>query len=118
LLDMGTGTGCIPISILANRADGRGHATDINPDALAMAQENARANGVLERLSFSLGSWFEALDRADREVRFDLIVSNPPYIVSEVINTLADEVKNFDPMLALDGGPDGVAPYRIIAAEA
>lgn len=118
LLDMGTGTGCIPISILANREDGRGHATDINPDALAMAQENARANGVSERLSFSLGSWFEALDGADREVRFDLIVSNPPYIVSEVINTLADEVKNFDPMLALDGGPDGVAPYRIIAAEA
>nr|WP_210338162.1 peptide chain release factor N(5)-glutamine methyltransferase [Devosia sp. MC532] len=118
LLDLGTGTGCIPISILANRPDGRGHASDINPEALAMAQENARANGVSERLSFSAGSWFEALEGVDRAARFDLIVSNPPYIVSEVINTLADEVKNFDPMLALDGGPDGVAPYRILAAQA
>jgi release factor glutamine methyltransferase len=118
LLDMGTGTGCIPISILANRPDGRGHATDINSDALVMAQENARANGVSERLSFSAGSWFEALGDVDQTARFDLIISNPPYIVSEVINTLADEVKNFDPMLALDGGPDGVAPYRIIAAQA
>jgi release factor glutamine methyltransferase len=118
LLDMGTGTGCIPIAILANRLDGNGHASDINPDALVVAQENARANGVQDRLSFSAGSWFEALDDAHRDARFDLIVSNPPYIVSEVINTLTDEVKNFDPILALDGGPDGIAPYRIIAAQA
>ena len=78
-------------------------------------------NSVAERLTLLQGSWFEPLSftmRADEKSCFDLIVSNPPYITSAVVETLSPEVKDFDPRLALDGGPDGLAPYRIIAANA
>lgn len=114
LVDLGTGTGCIPISILANRPDATGLATDINLDALAMAKTNAARHDVTERLNFAQGSWFDAVGTE----RFDLILSNPPYIASNVIETLSAEVREFDPMLALDGGPDGLAPYRVIAQSA
>jgi release factor glutamine methyltransferase len=116
LLDMGTGTGCIPIAVLANRADARGVATDLSAEALVAARGNAERHDVADRLIFCEGSWFAAL--ASEDGRFDLIVSNPPYINSAVIETLADEVKSFDPRLALDGGPDGLAPYRVIAEQA
>lgn len=114
-VDLGTGSGCIPIAVLANRPDARGVASDINPRALEMAGRNAERHGVADRLTLLQGDWFGALGGQDG---FDLIVSNPPYISSEVVETLSPEVKNFDPRLALDGGPDGLAPYRIIAAEA
>jgi release factor glutamine methyltransferase len=113
LLDLGTGTGCIPIAVLANRPDASGVSTDLNPEALAMARENAERNGVTDRLGFAQGNWFEAV----RPELFDLIASNPPYITSAVVETLAPEVRDFDPRLALDGGPDGLAPYRIIAEQ-
>lgn len=116
LLDLGTGTGCIPIAVLANRPDVTAIATDLSAQALSAAQQNAERHGVLQRLALQQGSWFEALARP--EPIFDLIVSNPPYINSDVIETLAEDVKSFDPRLALDGGPDGVAPYRVIAAQA
>ena len=115
MLDLGTGTGCIPISILANRANATGVATDISAEALDMARQNAARHGVERRLDFARGDWFGALQAG---AQFDLVVSNPPYISSAVIDTLSPEVKAFDPMLALDGGPDGLAPYRIISAEA
>lgn len=115
LLDLGTGTGCIPIAVLANRIDATGLATDLNPDALVTAQDNAQRNGVAHRLGFARGSWFEALAGDEK---FDIIVSNPPYIASAIVETLDLEVKDFDPRLALDGGADGLAPYRIIAAGA
>jgi release factor glutamine methyltransferase len=114
LVDLGTGTGCIPISILANRPDATGLATDINPDALGIAKTNAARHDVTQRLRFAVGSWFDAVGAE----RFDLVLSNPPYIASNVIETLAAEVREFDPMLALDGGPDGLEPYRIIAHKA
>lgn len=116
LLDLGTGTGCIPISVLANRADATALASDVSGEALAMARRNAQRHGVGERLHFAEGSWFEALTFSEEQ--YDLIVSNPPYISSEVVETLSAEVRNFDPLLALDGGPDGLAPYRIITAQA
>ncbi|MHA6300339.1 peptide chain release factor N(5)-glutamine methyltransferase [Devosia sp. CAU 1758] len=122
LLDLGTGTGCIPISILANRPDATGLATDLSPDALDMARRNATRHSVDERLGFAEGSWFEALALALPTVaeheKFDLILSNPPYITSVVVEALAPEVKDFDPRLALDGGPDGLGPYRVIATGA
>lgn len=126
LLDLGTGTGCIPIAVLVNRADASGVASDLSAEALAAALGNAGRHGVAERLDFRQGNWFGALvplpssPRAGEGAasRFDLIVSNPPYINSAVIETLADEVKSFDPRLALDGGPDGLAPYRVIAGDA
>ena len=130
-VDMGTGSGCIPIAVLFNRPDVSGVASDINPLALKMARANAERNGVVDRLHLRQGDWFGALipppsvpphkgeggDGADRS-GFDLILSNPPYISSGIVETLAPEVKDFDPRLALDGGPDGLGPYRIIAAEA
>lgn len=131
-VDLGTGSGCIPISVLANRPDASGVASDINPRALEMARANAEHNGVSGRLELRQGDWFGALaplpippregegvaSSVGPERRFDLILSNPPYISSEVVETLSPEVKDFDPRLALDGGPDGLGPYRIIAAEA
>lgn len=115
LLDLGTGTGCIPIAVLVNRGDAHGVAVDLSAEALQVAGHNARAHGVGERLDLVEGSWFAPLTPTQK---FDLIVSNPPYIVSAVVDTLAVEVRDFDPRLALDGGPDGLAPYRVIAAEA
>jgi len=115
LLDLGTGTGCIPIAILANQPDATAVAVDLSGRALEAARDNAGHNGVVERLSLLQGSWFEPLQPGEK---FDLITSNPPYITSAVVETLEPEVKDFDPRLALDGGPDGLAPYRVIAAEA
>lgn len=112
LLDLGTGSGAIPIAILANASGVTGVATDLAPEALTMAAANAARNGVADRLEFRQGSWFEPIKPSER---FDLIVSNPPYIESDVIATLAPDVRDFDPLLALDGGPDGLAPYRVIA---
>jgi release factor glutamine methyltransferase len=115
LLDLGTGTGCIPIAVLVNRPDAHGVAVDLSAEALQVAAQNAKAHGVAQRLELVEGSWFAPLAPAQK---FHLIVSNPPYIVSAVVDTLAIEVRDFDPRLALDGGPDGLAPYRVIAAEA
>ncbi len=121
LLDLGTGTGCIPIAVLANQPDASALAVDLSALALDAARGNAARHGVSGRIEFRQGSWFEPLLTSSSvrdEGKFDLIVSNPPYIASAVVETLAPEVKAFDPRLALDGGPDGLAPYRVIAAEA
>jgi release factor glutamine methyltransferase len=137
LLDLGTGTGCIPIAVLANQPDATAVAVDLSEQALVAARGNAIRHGVGVRLELRQGSWFAALEepppsfpphkgeggegtetsRPAPPTHFDLIVSNPPYITSAVVETLAPEVKDFDPRLALDGGPDGLAPYRVIAAE-
>jgi len=114
LLDLGTGTGCIPIAMLANMDDISAVAVDLSALALEAAGCNAARHGVADRLTLLAGSWFDPI----APQRFDIIVSNPPYITSAVVETLAPEVKDFDPRLALDGGPDGLAPYRILAAQA
>jgi release factor glutamine methyltransferase len=104
-------------------------ALDISTDALALARKNAEQNQVAGRIEFFLGDGFTALnDEAEREASlrersnapcsFDLIVSNPPYIASAEIATLAPEVKDFDPRAALDGGADGLDFYRRLAKEA
>ncbi len=142
LLDLGTGTGCIPIAVLANQPDAQAVAVDLSGLALEAARGNAIRHGVSGRLDLRQGNWFGALGEPPPSVPphkgeggegtessqpnaqayvagvFDLIVSNPPYITSAVVETLAPEVKDFDPRMALDGGPDGLAPYRVIAAEA
>jgi release factor glutamine methyltransferase len=111
ILDLGTGTGCILISLLVELPDARGVAVDVNPAALAVARENAVRHGVESRIEFRQGSWFEPV--ADGE-SFDLIVSNPPYIRESDIESLAVEVRNHDPILALTGGDDGLTAYKII----
>jgi release factor glutamine methyltransferase len=111
VLDVGTGSGAIVITLLAERPDATGTATDISAEALEVARFNAEALGVAPRLRLAKGCWFEPVDG-----RFDLVVSNPPYIPAGEIAHLSPDVRNFDPMTALAGGSDGLDPYREIAA--
>ena len=113
VLDLGTGSGCILVTLLAELPDAVGTGVDISPSALACAEGNARRLGVARRARFVAADWFEGLTG-----RFDLIVSNPPYIESAEITALAPEVARHDPRAALDGGPDGLDAYRRIAEKA
>lgn len=113
ILDLGTGSGAIAVTLLAERPDASGVATDVSPAALAVAQSNAELNGVSERLCLLQGSWFSPVTG-----RFDIIASNPPYIPERDIAGLSPDVRNFDPRLALVGGADGLDPYRAIASGA
>lgn len=113
ILDLGVGSGAIILSILAERPAAKGLATDISDEALAVARENAANLGLAGRLAFARGDWTAGLQDAS----FDVVVSNPPYIASEVIETLEPEVRHFDPRLALDGGADGLDAYRHLAPE-
>jgi len=109
LLDIGTGTGAIAVTLLHKLPAATGLATDLAPGAIETARNNAARHGVAGRLTFATGSYFEPV-----EGRFALIVSNPPYIVSAVIAGLDPEVRLHDPLLALDGGADGLDAYRAI----
>ncbi|WP_244606611.1 peptide chain release factor N(5)-glutamine methyltransferase [Arsenicitalea aurantiaca] len=111
ILDLGTGSGAIIVSLLAERPDANGVATDLSPGAIEAARANAGRHGVLDRLALRHGSWFAPM-AADE--RFALIVSNPPYIETDAILDLGIEVREHDPLLALDGGPDGLDAYRTI----
>lgn len=109
ILDLGTGTGCILITLLNIFKNAHGVAVDRSIAALKVAQQNAYKNKCADRISFVCSSWSDALHK-----KFDLIVSNPPYIGSAVILGLDAEVKNHDPILALDGGEDGLDAYKHI----
>ena len=112
--DLCTGSGCIAISILAHRNDCSAVAVDISDAALDLAKENADINGVSNRLSFFHGDVLSDLSSLlNGEQLFDAIISNPPYIRTDVIDTLSLEVKN-EPLIALDGGEDGLNFYRAI----
>lgn len=113
VLDLGTGSGCILISLLADRPKAKGAGTDISEHALRIAGENAERLGVADRLILPLSDWFD-----DIGSRFDLIVSNPPYIALNEMDCLAPEVKNWEPHLALTDGADGLSAYRAIACGA
>lgn len=113
LLDLGTGTGAIMLALLKENPQAHGIGSDISRDALATAVENAGRLGLSERFAAVQSSWFAEITGC-----FDIIVSNPPYICSDVIPALEPEVRDFDPMAALDGGPDGLDAYRAIAAGA
>jgi release factor glutamine methyltransferase len=114
-LDVGTGTGCLAIALSAKCADARLTASDVSADALALANENARTNNVASRIEFLHGDGFKTLPAG---ARFDLIISNPPYIPTAEIETLQPEVRDFDPRTALDGGADGLDFYRMFATQA
>lgn len=111
ILDLGTGTGCLLIAALHEFPQAGGIGIDLSQDALATASANALRNGVAERAEFRLGDWVRGLDG-----RFDLILSNPPYIASAEVARLDANVRDHDPLLALDGGPDGLCAYRALAA--
>ena len=112
LCDLGTGTGCILLTILAERPNARGVAVDISAAALDVAKHNASNMGALDRVKFIKSDW---LDRVSE--KFDIIVSNPPYIESDVIPQLSPEVRNHDPILALDGGEKGLNSYEKIISQ-
>lgn len=109
ILDLGTGTGCILLTLVAELANSTGIGVDLSADACATAQRNAQALGLENRVQILTGNWLEPVTG-----RFDIIVSNPPYIPSSAILNLHREVRNHDPILALDGGIDGLAPYKYL----
>lgn len=109
ILDLGTGSGCILLAILRQRIAAFGVGVDRSFRAARTAQANAELLGLAEQARFLVGDWAASLD-----ARFDLIVSNPPYIRSGDIPGLPREVARHDPALALDGGADGIAAYRTI----
>lgn len=111
ILDLGAGSGAIILALLRERPNATGVAIDVSSQALAMVQENAEQLGVADRLDIRQNDWASDLDE-----RFDLIVSNPPYIRSGDIDALAPEVSRYEPRVALDGGEDGLVAYRIIIA--
>ncbi len=113
LLDLGVGSGAILLAILAERPAARGLGVDVSEEAIAVARENAANLGLAGRTALMRGDWTFGLD-ADS---FDLVVSNPPYIRSGDIAGLAPEVRDHEPRLALDGGPDGLDAYRRLAPE-
>jgi release factor glutamine methyltransferase len=109
ILDLGTGSGCILLSVLGERGDASGVGLDISPAALAVAKKNAAALRI-GRATFIEGSWEAGLGQAP----FDLVLSNPPYIPDGDIPDLAPDVCNYDPDIALKGGTDGLDAYRAI----
>lgn len=109
--DIGTGSGCIACSLAYEHPRIHVVATDVSTDALAVARENARENGLEERIDFYEGDLGAAVP-ADLVGSFDAIVSNPPYIPDDVLATMPREVTGFEPDLALAGGPDGLDPFR------
>ena len=107
LLDLGTGSGILAVTLLAEWPAAEAVATDISPEALAVAGANAEAHAVSDRLTLAEADWLEGTEGS-----FDLIVSNPPYVAAEEMPGLAPEVRDHDPEIALTPGGDGLDAYR------
>ena len=112
ILDLGTGTGCLLLAALSEYPEAFGVGVDRCPGAAALAARNAAALGLADRAAILCGHWADALD-----ARFDLVLSNPPYVARAEIATLMPEVARFEPATALDGGADGLDAYRRILAD-
>jgi release factor glutamine methyltransferase len=113
MLDLGVGSGTMLLAILAERPAAKGLGVDISEEALAVARENAANLDLDGRLALMRGDWTTGMGDAS----FDVVVSNPPYIPTADIETLQPEVRDHEPRLALDGGPDGLDAYRALAPE-
>lgn len=113
MLDLGVGSGTILLAVLAERPAAKGLGVDASSEALAVARDNAANLDLNNRAALMHGDWTAGLADAS----FDLVVSNPPYIPSKVIETLEPEVRDHEPRLALDGGEDGLEAYRVLAPE-
>ncbi|WPY95146.1 peptide chain release factor N(5)-glutamine methyltransferase [Limimaricola variabilis] len=109
VLDLGTGSGCILLSLLAEMPDARGVGVDVSEAACAVARENAAALGLSDRAHISVSDWVSRVEGV-----FDLVVSNPPYIAQEEMAELAPEVRDWEPSGALTDGGDGLSCYRAI----
>ncbi len=113
VLDLGTGSGCLLLTLLAERKQSTGMAVDKSPAALAMARLNAHRLHLRARVALRQSDWLANVDDC-----FDMIVANPPYIETAELARLPREVRAHDPHAALDGGADGLAPYRLICRQA
>jgi release factor glutamine methyltransferase len=111
IADVATGSGCVAVSLAAELSEARVAATDISPEALAIASGNAVRHGVADRVRFLEGSWTEPLRG---EERLDILVSNPPYVTTAELDELPVDVRGFEPRLALDGGDDGLDASRAL----
>ena len=107
---MGTGSGILGVTLAAEQADAVVVVTDISKEALAVANTNAKRHSVEDRIEVIESDWFDSLHG-----KFDLIISNPPYIGENELEGLEPDVIDYDPIIALTPGGDGLAPYRIIA---
>jgi release factor glutamine methyltransferase len=118
VLEIGTGSGAIAIALAKEATRIFLVATDISRDALVLAKENAKSAGVRDRIQFVSGDLLSPFQISKRKGVFDLILSNPPYIVRSEIGSLAKEVRDYEPVIALDGGKDGLEFYRRLACQA
>ena len=115
VLDLCTGSGCVAIAIAKNCPQAHVMATDSSPAALAVAQENAAKHNVTNRMEFCVGDLFAAVPE---EMKFDVITANPPYVTTTEMETLAQDIRKFEPRQALDGGADGLDVVRRIVEAA
>ena len=113
VLDLGTGSGCILISLLCERRQATGLGVDSSEHAVSLAEQNANALSVIGRATFVVSNWFDQIDG-----HFDLIVSNPPYVTAQEYSNLQPELRQWEPKQALTPGGDGLDAYRIIIAGA
>ena len=111
-IDLGTGSGCIILSILKENKNLTAVGVDISIDAINIAKKNSKDMNLEKRSSFLVSNWLSSIYNS-----YDLIISNPPYIPSDEIITLSKTVKNFDPLISLDGGQDGLECYKEIAQD-
>ncbi|WP_395670372.1 peptide chain release factor N(5)-glutamine methyltransferase [Phenylobacterium sp.] len=113
MVDLGVGSGAILLAVLAERPAAKGLGIDVSEEALAVARDNAAHLGLAGQVALLRGDWTAGLGDAS----FDIVVSNPPYIATDVLETLEPEVRDYEPRLALEGGADGLDAYRVLAPE-
>ena len=111
ILDLGTGSGILAVTLAAEWGETRAIAVDISSEAIAIANKNAAAHGVADRVNLIVSNWYDAVAG-----QFDLIVSNPPYITAVEMAELSPDVRNWEPFIALTPGGDGLDSYRTIAS--
>jgi release factor glutamine methyltransferase len=116
ILDLGTGSGAVVVAMASERPGHKFYAVDRSEEVLSVAQGNARAHGLDKNITFLEGNWFDPVQ--DQGARFDVIVSNPPYISTRELEELPPEISQHEPREALDGGPDGLDAIRLIVREA
>lgn len=109
ILDLGTGSGCILLTLLSEMSNAEGVGTDISSKALVLCKDNAQSLNVINRCELIESNWLDNI-----EGQFDVIVTNPPYIETRTLADLDKDVRDYDPILALDGGEDGLYPYKVI----
>ncbi len=119
ILDLGSGSGCLGLSLLDEYPQSEASFFDISPKSLEMVKKNALNLGLSKRskyinLSWEVDGWDEKLLTIEKNIKYDVIISNPPYIPSDVIKTLKKEVRKNDPFIALNGGKDGLDAYKFI----